>query len=223
MQKDILTAVEDGIRAVSFLKNKKSLDFIEKAAQMICESFCEGKKILIAGNGGSLCDAMHFAEELTGFFREKRKALPAIALSDPGHMSCCANDVGYDFVFSRAIEALGQKGDVFVALTTSGNSKNLYTALEVAKKMGLKTITFLGKSGGKIKGFSDLELLVEGFKTSDRIQEAHMTAIHIIIEIIEKLLGLTGTTDDMKSFKEIYYQQVKGKNVTSLNISPSSR
>lgn len=185
METKILQAVDDGVRAIEFLKKPESLIFIQNAAQLIADCFRGGNKLLIAGNGGSLCDAMHFAEELTGIFRHKRKALPAIALSDPGHLTCMANDVGYHDVFSRAVEALGREGDVFVALTTSGNSLNLVQAVPMAKSMGLKTISFLGKSGGKLKGISDLEWIIDGFSYSDRIQEAHMTAIHIIIEMIE--------------------------------------
>src|SRR5579872_2552049 len=185
MKPHIERAIEDGIKAIKFLQEPQSVHFIEKAALMICNCFKNGGKLLIAGNGGSLCDAMHFAEELTGIFRHKRKALPAIALSDPGHLSCMANDVGYHDVFSRAVEALGREGDVFVALTTSGNSQNLIHAVEMAKTMNLKTISFLGKTGGKLKGVSDLEWIIDGFSYSDRIQEAHMTAIHIIIEMIE--------------------------------------
>ncbi len=185
MEKKILKAVEDGIKAIECLKTPEGLQFIQNAARLMADCFRQGNKLLIAGNGGSLCDAMHFAEEMTGIFRYKRKALPAIALSDPGHLTCMANDVGYHDVFSRAIEALGKEGDIFVALTTSGNSSNLVQAVPVAKALGLKTISFLGKSGGKLKGISDLEWIVEGFSYSDRIQEAHMTAIHIIIEMIE--------------------------------------
>jgi len=185
MQTKILQAVDDGVRAIEFLKKPESLFFIQSAARLIADCFRGGNKLLIAGNGGSLCDAMHFAEELTGIYRHKRKALPAIALSDPGHLTCMANDVGYHDVFSRAVEALGREGDVFVALTTSGNSVNLVHAVPMAKSMGLKTISFLGKSGGKLKGVSDLEWIIDGFSYSDRIQEAHMTAIHIIIEMIE--------------------------------------
>jgi D-sedoheptulose 7-phosphate isomerase len=185
MEKKILQAVEDGIRAIGLLKSPEGLLFIQNSAKLMTDCFRRGNKLLIAGNGGSLCDAMHFAEELTGIFRHQRKALPAIALSDPGHLTCMANDVGYHNVFSRAVEALGKEGDVFVALTTSGNSLNLVQALPIAKEMGLKTIAFLGKTGGKLKGAADLEWIVEGFSYSDRIQEAHMTAMHIIIEMIE--------------------------------------
>ena len=191
MQKEIEYAVDEAIRAIILLKEEKSMSFIENASQLIAECFTKGGKLLIAGNGGSLCDAMHFAEELTGQFRYARKALPAIALSDPGHLSCTANDMGFDFVFARAIEALAKPEDLFIALTTSGNSINLFKAMLKEKKKGLKTIAFLGKTGGKLKGMSDLEWVVSGFEFSDRIQEAHMTAIHIIIEQVETLLFQT--------------------------------
>lgn len=188
MENAIRNAVEDGVRAIEFLKSPESITFIKEAAQEIAQCFEKGGKLLIAGNGGSLCDAMHFSEELTGVFRQERKALPAIALSCPGHLTCTANDLGFEGVFSRGIEAYGNPGDIFVALTTSGNSPNLIEAIKVAKKRGLKVIAFLGKTGGEIKGESDLEWCVSGFKYSDRIQEAHMAAIHIIIEMIEKTL-----------------------------------
>ena len=185
---EILKSVEDGIRAIQFLKLPHSLEFMADASAMIAECYRNGGKLLIAGNGGSLCDAAHFAEELTAQFRDKRKALPAIALTEPGHLSAAANDFGYEYVFSRGVEAFGKPADIFVALTTSGNSANLIRAVLTAKEMGLKTVSFLGKTGGKLKGMSDLEWIVEGFAYSDRIQEAHMTAIHIIIEMVEKEL-----------------------------------
>ncbi len=188
MKKDISLSVMDAIRAVEFLKKEQSINFIYEAAKMIAATFNAGNKIVIAGNGGSLCDAMHFAEEFSGYFREKRKALPAIAVSEPGLLTCVSNDEGFEYVFSRAAEAYLKEGDIFISLTTSGNSKNLINALEVAKRKQAKTITFLGKTGGMMKGMSDLEIVVEGFKTSDRIQEAHMAMIHIIIEIVEKIL-----------------------------------
>lgn len=188
MEKQIVQAVEDGIRAIQFLKEPYSVAFMKSAAHLIADCFKQGGKLIIAGNGGSLCDAMHFAEELTGVFRHKRRALPAIALSDPGHLTCTANDLGYEGVFSRGIEAFGKPGDIFVSLTTSGNSPNLLHAVPVAKSMGMKTIGFLGKTGGKLKGQNDLEWMVGGFPFSDRIQEAHMTAIHIIIEMVEREL-----------------------------------
>ncbi len=188
MRNAILEAVEDGIRAIEILKKVESVHFIESAVRRIVDCLESGRKILIAGNGGSLCDAMHFAEELTGQFRERRRALPAIALSCPGHLTCVGNDMGYESVFARGVEALGQAGDLFIALTTSGNSANLLEAAKTAKSRGLQTIAFLGKTGGKMKGMCDLEWIVSGFVYSDRIQEAHMTAIHIIIEMVEKQL-----------------------------------
>jgi D-sedoheptulose 7-phosphate isomerase len=185
MKNAILQSVDDAIRASMALKSPQGLAFIESAAEKIAACFQAGRKILIAGNGGSLCDAIHFAEELTGQFRNKRPALPAIALADAGHMSCVANDMGYEAVFSRGVEALGQMGDILVVLTTSGNSANIVNAVQAAKEKGLYTIAFLGKTGGKMKGMCDLEWIVSGFSFADRVQEAHMAAIHIIIEMVE--------------------------------------
>ena len=188
MKEAILKAVNDGVRAMESLRSLESLEFIEQCALTLADCFRSGNKLLTCGNGGSLCDAMHFAEELTGFYREKRPALPAIALSEPGHLTCVGNDVGYNHVFSRAVEAYGKPGDVLVVLTTSGNSANLIPAVQIAKERGLKTIAFLGKTGGKLKGEADLEWIVSGFQWSDRIQEAHMAAIHMIIEQVEQLV-----------------------------------
>jgi D-sedoheptulose 7-phosphate isomerase len=188
MKKEIIQAVDDAIRAIEFLKDPESLAFIEASTRMLAECFEAGRKILIAGNGGSMCDALHFAEELTAQFRGPRRALPAIALSEQGFLTAVGNDMGFERVFSRGVEALGQAGDVFIALTTSGNSLNLIRAVQMAKEKKLKTISFLGKTGGPLKGQSDLEWVVPGFKYSDRIQEAHMTAIHIIIEQVEEIL-----------------------------------
>lgn len=197
MKCNILNSLKDAIRAIELLTLKENVHFIEKAALALCECFKKSGKVLIAGNGGSLCDAMHFAEELTGLYREKRPALAALALSDPGHMSCVANDLGYEYVFSRSIEALGKPEDVFVAMTTSGNSKNLIEAVNVAKQKGLYTIAFLGKTGGALKGVCDLELIIEGFTYSDRIQEAHMAAIHILIELVEKKMFFSQEQEEL--------------------------
>lgn len=188
MQKKLLVAVDEAIRAIEQLKNPSSLLFMEKVAEAIAACFDRGNKLIIAGNGGSLCDAAHFAEELTGFFRKSRRALPAIALTEPGHLTCTGNDLGFDWVFSRGVEAYGQPGDLFVGLTTSGNSSNIIRAFEAAREKGLQTVSFLGKGGGKLKGVADFELIIDGFSTSDRIQEAHMAAIHLIIEQVEHIL-----------------------------------
>lgn len=186
MTETIDTAIRDSIKAIEQLKLHKP--FIEKAASLLAFTFNHGGKIILAGNGGSLCDAAHFAEELTGYFRKPRKALPAIVLSEPGHITCTANDSHFDEVFARGVEAFGKPGDLFIGLTTSGNSPNIIRAFEEAQKRGLKTIAFLGKGGGKLKGVADLEMIIEGFQTSDRIQEAHMAAIHIILEVMESIL-----------------------------------
>ncbi len=181
-------SVDQAIKAMSTLQSPASLQFMEDAAQCICSCFSKGGKIIIAGNGGSLCDAAHFAEELTGFYRGFRPALPAIALTEPGHITCTANDLGFDWVFARGVEAYGQLGDVFIGLTTSGNSPNIIKAFEAAKQKGLQTIAFLGKGGGKLRGKTDYELIIDGFPHSDRIQEVHMAAIHMIIELVEENL-----------------------------------
>lgn len=188
MKYDIKASALDAVKAASLLLEESVIEFIDQASSLIAQCYANGGKVLIAGNGGSLCDAMHFAEELTGFYREKRRALAAIAIADPAHISCVANDVSYQDVFSRYLEALAAPQDVFVFMTTSGNSPNIVQAVEAAQRMGLKTIGFLGKDGGKLKGKADLEWIVSGFKYSDRIQEAHMSSIHIIIEILEKKL-----------------------------------
>lgn len=194
----LLHSINDCIRAAEQLKFPGTVRFIEETARMLADAFQSGNQVIIAGNGGSLCDASHFAEELTGFFRHYRRALPAIALSEPGHITCTANDVGFDWVFARGVEAYGRPGDVFVGLTTSGNSQNIVKAFEVAKHRGLKTISFLGKGGGKLKGVADLELIVNDFKTSDRIQEVHMAAIHLMIEVIEDLM-FAGQAEEQNS------------------------
>lgn len=188
MKSTCLQSVKDAIAAITQLEKTESLLFIEEAAIQIATCFIKGNKVIVAGNGGSLCDGAHFAEELTGQFRKPRKALPVISLSDAGHITCVANDYGFESVFSRGVEAYGKPEDIFVGLTTSGNSPNIIKAIETAKELGLYTIAFLGKGGGQLKGVADLELCIDGFSTSDRIQEAHMTAIHIIIEHVENML-----------------------------------
>ena len=184
----LLQAIDHSVEAIYQLKEPCAIAFILSSAQLLAKTFQSGHQVLIAGNGGSLCDAMHFAEELTGFFRAKRRALPAIALSDPGHLTCVSNDLSFAQVFARSIEAFGRPGDLVIGLTTSGNSANIIHAFAKAKELGLTTIAFLGKEGGQLKGVADLELIIRGFGHSDRIQEAHMTAIHLMIEQMENLM-----------------------------------
>lgn len=188
MRDHLLNAIDDCIKAVEQLKWPSTVQFLEQLVKALESCFRTGHKVIIAGNGGSLCDASHFAEEMTGFFRKKRPALPVIPLSDAGHLTCTANDIGFEWVFARGVEAYGKSGDLFIGLTTSGNSANLIRAFEVANQMGLKTVAFLGKGGGKLKGIATLEWIVEEFSTSDRIQEAHMAAMHLVIEQVEYAL-----------------------------------
>ncbi|HDZ9161180.1 TPA: D-sedoheptulose 7-phosphate isomerase [Vibrio cholerae] len=169
-----------------FLSDDHNITQIEAAAKLIADSFKQGGKVLSCGNGGSHCDAMHFAEELTGRYRENRPGYPGIAISDPSHLSCVSNDFGYDYVFSRYVEAVGAKGDVLFGLSTSGNSGNILKAIEAAKAKGMKTIALTGKDGGKMAGLADVEIRVPHFGYADRIQEVHIKIIHIIIQLIEK-------------------------------------
>lgn len=169
-----------------FLSDEHNLAQIEAAAKLIADSFKQGGKVLSCGNGGSHCDAMHFAEELTGRYRENRPGYPGIAISDPSHLSCVSNDFGYDFVFSRYVEAVGTRGDVLFGLSTSGNSGNILKAMEAAQAKGMKTIALTGKDGGKMAGVADVEIRVPHFGYADRIQEVHIKIIHIVIQLIEK-------------------------------------
>ncbi|GAB2654729.1 MULTISPECIES: D-sedoheptulose 7-phosphate isomerase [Vibrio] len=169
-----------------FLSDDHNIAQIEAAAKLIADSFKQGGKVLSCGNGGSHCDAMHFAEELTGRYRENRPGYPGIAISDPSHLSCVSNDFGYDFVFSRYVEAVGAKGDVLFGLSTSGNSGNILNAIDAAKAKGMKTIALTGKDGGKMAGCADIEIRVPHFGYADRIQEIHIKIIHIVIQLIEK-------------------------------------
>ncbi|MBS1506239.1 MAG: D-sedoheptulose 7-phosphate isomerase [Bacteroidetes bacterium] len=171
-----------------FMTNEHNLLLVEEAAKMIATSINNGGKVISCGNGGSHCDAMHFAEELTGRYRENRKAIPALCISDPSHISCVSNDFGYEFIFSRYLEALGNKGDVLLGLSTSGNSMNIIRAAQTAKEKGMKVIILSGKDGGKLAPLADLELRVAHHGYADRIQEVHIKIIHILMLLIEKQL-----------------------------------
>ena len=172
----------------AFVENEENIEKTEKISQELALAYKNGKKSLIAGNGGSNCDAMHFAEEFTGRFRKDRKALPSISISDSSHITCVGNDYGFDFVFAKGVEAFGQEGDFFFGISTSGNSKNIIEAVKMAKEKKLKTVALLGKDGGKLKGVCDYEFIIPG-ETSDRIQEVHMIILHIIIEGVERIIS----------------------------------
>jgi D-sedoheptulose 7-phosphate isomerase len=183
----IATELEEASRVlIQFLNDPVALSKIEQASKIIAQAVQSGGKVISCGNGGSHCDAMHFAEELTGRYREDRKAIPAICISDPSHLSCVSNDYGYEFVFSRYLEALGNKGDVVLAISTSGNSPNVLRAAQTAKEKGLAVIALTGKDGGKLGPLATVELRVPHFGYADRIQEVHIKIIHILILLIEK-------------------------------------
>ncbi|MDO9757628.1 D-sedoheptulose 7-phosphate isomerase [Glaesserella parasuis] len=185
-QQQILIELQEAQQVLNdFINNQHNLKLIQEAALLITDSFKNGGKILSCGNGGSHCDAMHFAEELTGRYRENRPGYPAIAISDPSHLSCVSNDFGYEYVFSRYVEAIGQKGDVLFCLSTSGNSKNVINAIIAAKAKGMKIIAMTGKDGGKIAELADIEIRVPHFRYADRIQEIHIKVIHILMMLIE--------------------------------------
>lgn len=170
-----------------FMSDKKNLANVKQFVDLLVETFDEGHKVYSAGNGGSHCDAMHFAEEWTGRYRKDRKPMPALAFSDVSHITCTSNDYGFEHVFERMVDAFGGAGDVFVAITTSGNSQNLVLAAEAAKKKGMKIVGLLGKGGGRIAPLCDIPIVVPG-QTSDRIQELHIKIIHIAIECAERRL-----------------------------------
>lgn len=169
-----------------FLSDDNNLQAIANAGDAMVKALANGGKIMSCGNGGSMCDAMHFAEELSGRYRENRPALGAVSISDPSHMSCVGNDYGYDHVFSRYVEGIGRSGDVLLAITTSGNSGNVIKAAEAAKAKGITVVGLTGKDGGKIAPLCDVEVRVPWHGYADRIQEIHIKVIHSLIDHIER-------------------------------------
>ena len=188
--KDIKKHFEEALEVLSAFNTDENLQKIAHAIKMVSESIQNGNKIISCGNGGSMCDAMHFAEELSGRFRNDRKGLAAISISDPSHISCVANDFGYEYIFSRYVDAIGCKGDVLLGISTSGNSENVIKAVELAKSKGIKTIVLTGKTGGKLAALADLEIRAPHSEYADRAQEIHIKVIHALIDGIEKELNL---------------------------------
>lgn len=183
----ILSELQEAANVLdTFMKDEETINAIENAANCIVESMSKGGKVISCGNGGSNCDASHFAEELTGKFREDRNPLPAIAISDPSYITCTSNDYGFDRIFSRFLRAMGNQGDVLLAISTSGNSVNVLNAAEIAKQKGIKVVALTGKSGGNLSEYADIEICVPYDKYADRIQEIHIKVIHILILLIEK-------------------------------------
>jgi len=173
----------------NFMADPKLIETIAEMAHLMTQAIENGGKIITCGNGGSHCDAMHFAEELTGRYRNDRKSLPAIAISDSAHLTCVGNDYGYEFIFSRFIEGMGNNGDVLLAITTSGNSMNIVNAVKTAKEKNIKTIVLAGKDGGKLANIADKILIVPHFGFADRIQEIHIKIIHIMILLLEQKIA----------------------------------
>ena len=178
-----------------FIQTPQNIEIMNETVYLIKDVFERRGRIFACGNGGSMCDAMHFAEEWTGRFRKDRQPLPAMALGDASHITCVANDYGYEEVFARPILAFGHAGDLLIAISTSGNPINVLRATEAAKSRGMKVLGMLGKGGGKIKPHCDLCLIAPG-NTSDRIQEIHMMVLHILIESVERLMFPENYDDD---------------------------
>ena len=188
MNKLITQSLQESQQVLAdFLANPAKIESIEKAADVLVNALKKGNKILSCGNGVSNCDAMHFAEELSGRYRENRPALAAMAISDPSHISCVSNDFGYNYIFSRFIEGLGNKGDVLVGISTSGNSANIIEAVKAAQAKGMEVILCTRKDGGQLAAYGCHEIRVDHFGYADRIQEIHIKVIHILIQLIESI------------------------------------
>lgn len=188
MEERIINVIDEQINNLSKLKENDYVENLKKVVEIISTSIKNGGKLLIAGNGGSAADSQHFAAEIVGRFVKERKGYPAIALTtDTSILTAVGNDYGYDDIFSRQIEALGKKNDVFVGISTSGNSKNIVKAIEKAKEQGLTTIGLTGKTGGVMKDLCDISLVFD-YKETARIQEHHLMTYHLICEFVEKEL-----------------------------------
>ena len=173
----------------NFIANEQALKGIERAADLLVQSFEQQGKAFSCGNGGSMCDAMHFAEELTGRYRRNRPGIAAVSISDASHISCVANDFGYDYIFSRYIESHGRAGDVLIAISTSGKSPNVIKAAEAARALGVKVVALTGKPGSVLEELADVCICAPGVDYADRVQELHIKVLHILIELIERKLA----------------------------------
>jgi D-sedoheptulose 7-phosphate isomerase len=183
----IINELNESARVLdAFLNDSNNIELIAQAAELMTQTIRKGGKIISCGNGGSFCDAMHFAEELSGRFRENRKALPAVSISDASHLTCVGNDYGFDYIFSRYVEAIGNSNDLLLAISTSGNSKNIINASIAAKEKGMKVVALTGKNGGQLAQTADVNICVHHNGYADRIQEIHIKIIHCLILLIEK-------------------------------------
>jgi len=166
-------------------KDENFFDSVERAGAIMAESLKRGGKIISCGNGGSMCDAMHFAEELTGRYRDNRPSIAAVSISDPSHITCVGNDYGFQYIFSRYVEGVGKNGDVLLGISTSGNSGNVIEAAKSAKAKGMHVVCLTGKDGGQLAALCDVEVRVPWMQYADRIQEVHIKVIHSLIDYIE--------------------------------------
>ncbi|WP_337056253.1 D-sedoheptulose 7-phosphate isomerase [Pseudomonas sp. USHLN015] len=190
MLSHIRNSLEEARSALdNFIANEQALRSIERAAELLVKSFENKGKAFSCGNGGSMCDAMHFAEELTGRYRRNRPGIAAISISDASHISCVANDFGYDHIFSRYIESHGREGDMLLAFSTSGRSPNVIKAAEAAKALGVKVIALTGKPGSALEALADVCICAPGGDFADRVQELHIKVVHILIELVERRLA----------------------------------
>lgn len=188
MEDVIINSLNDGCRVLDAFIHTGAITSISKVAIMMAEALREGKKIISCGNGGSLCDATHFAEELTGRYRKDRKPYPAIAINDPAYITCVGNDYSFDEIFSRYVEGVGKAGDILFAISTSGNSPNVVKAAEAAKLKDMHVISLTGTQTNHLSRHSDISIQVPSIGFSDRVQEIHIKIIHILIQVIEHLL-----------------------------------
>ncbi len=181
--------LEEAARALdALLRNEEMLAAVAKAGEAIAGAIRSGGKVMSCGNGGSLCDSMHFAEEMTGRFRDDRRPYPAVAIADASHMSCVGNDYGYEHVFSRYVEGVGRPGDVLLAISTSGTSRNVVAAARAARAKSITVVGMTGKPGTELCNLSDIAIVTPGGRYADRVQELHIKVIHILIELVERQL-----------------------------------
>lgn len=189
IERQIADQFSEALEILQKFNTSENLEKIAKAGNHMVSGINNGGKIISCGNGGSMCDAMHFAEELTGRYRDDRPSIAAVSISDPSHITCVGNDYGFDFIFSRYIESVGQSNDVLLAISTSGNSKNVLNAIRAAKAKGMKVIGLTGKTGGEMATLCDVEIRAPHSKYADRAQEIHIKVIHSLIDFIEKKIN----------------------------------
>jgi D-sedoheptulose 7-phosphate isomerase len=186
----VRATLQEAAESLSRLQSDDAmLERIAQAGELLATTFTAGGKAYACGNGGSMCDAMHFAEELTGRFRDDRPGYAALAISDPSHLSCVGNDYGYEQVFARFVAAHGRPGDVLLAITTSGTSRNVVAAAQTARQLGMKTIALTGRAATPIVELADIAIVTPGGRYADRVQELHIKVIHILIELVERRLA----------------------------------